>query len=80
MSADVDFCIVSSDDEFTEDEKSNSDWHPEPERIVELFTSLQKEEIMDLEWQSPGRRSPSIDAPESPQEELDKSKAIEQIM
>ncbi|KAG1664861.1 hypothetical protein GQR58_019624 [Nymphon striatum] len=62
------FEIVSSGDEFEESEKANNDWHPKTDKIIELFDQLQKGISLEIEWECPGRRSPSINTPDIPME------------
>lgn len=42
-----------------------SDWEPKPEEIARLYATLVEKGSLDLEWQCPGRRSPSIHSNES---------------
>lgn len=58
-----DWEIGCSDEEAFEltDEKTARNWEPSPEEIVELFDKLDKGEILQLDWQCPGRRPPTPD-------------------
>lgn len=44
---------------------SSSTWEPKPEDIIRLYTTLEKKGILELEWQCPGRRSPSVHSGDS---------------
>ncbi|XP_067122687.1 PAXIP1-associated glutamate-rich protein 1 [Centruroides vittatus] len=48
-----------------EEKESCRIWEPKPEEILDLYIKLEKRGILDLEWQCPGRRSPSVHSSES---------------
>ncbi|CAN7997272.1 unnamed protein product [Ixodes hexagonus] len=69
MASEDDWRVCCSDDEKfparTTDARGNPSWEPNPEEIIELYSSLSKKGVLDLEWQCPGRRSPSVHSNES---------------
>ncbi|CAM1325784.1 Uncharacterised protein g9069 [Pycnogonum litorale] len=68
-SIESDWEVPYSDEDIVDDEKTLGIWHPKPSIVIELFNELKKVNVIELEWQCPGRRSPSVhNAPESPQE------------
>lgn len=65
-----DWEIGCSDDErygmmLTQDNK----WQPPPEIILSLYEKLDRNEPVELEWKCPGRREPTPDVTEEPEEE-----------
>lgn len=43
----------------------NTPWEPKAEEILRMYTILSEKGVLELEWQCPGRRSPSVHSNES---------------
>lgn len=70
---DEEWSVPHSDEEsysYSETSGGQSAWEPSPADIIQLYQVLGSKGILDLEWQCPGRRSPSVHSNES--ESIDK--------
>lgn len=54
-----DYVLGCSDEEKYGLRDSMDDWEPSPEEIIELYEQIDREKILELEWQCPGRRPPT---------------------
>ncbi|GJQ76962.1 hypothetical protein Trydic_g15158 [Trypoxylus dichotomus] len=71
---DDDWCVDCSDDEFR---GHNGSWEPSIEEIDRLYTMLENNEIPELEWKSPGYKSPTPEIQAVPTENLNQDKQEE---
>ncbi|XP_064631355.1 PAXIP1-associated glutamate-rich protein 1-like [Lineus longissimus] len=62
-----DWCVPCSDEEIEGDNKKM--WEPDPEQIIELYTKLCEDKVIDLRWKNPGRRPPESNQEKTPVEE-----------
>lgn len=61
-----DWVVECSDDELaTEAKESGDNWEPTPNEIMTMYELLESKGVLDLEWQCPGRRSPSVNSTQS---------------
>lgn len=54
-----DLILGCSDEEKYGLKDSMDDWEPSPEEIIELYEQIEREKVLELEWQCPGRRPPT---------------------
>lgn len=57
--AEDDFELGCSDEEKYGLKDPMDDWEPSPDEIVELYEQIERDKILELEWQCPGRRPPT---------------------
>lgn len=68
-----DWKVSCSDDEgYGRIDSSNTSWEPPVKQIALLYQQLEKNGSLDLKWQCPGRRSPSVHSTSG--QTVDKSK------
>lgn len=63
------FNVDCSDDELKD--KTDGIWEPSPKEIDRLYTILDKNELPELYWKSPGYRAPSPEVMDEPPEEIE---------
>ncbi|XP_065351732.1 PAXIP1-associated glutamate-rich protein 1 isoform X1 [Cloeon dipterum] len=57
-----DWTVECSDDErYSARDEQSSSWIPVASEIKKLFETLDKNQILDLSWQCPGKRNPKSD-------------------
>lgn len=62
------FNVECSDDELRE---CTDSWEPPAEEIDRLYSMLDRKEIPELNWKSPGYRAPSPEASDEPITEIE---------
>lgn len=70
----MDDWIVECSDEELKDCKGS--WEPSIEEIDKLYTMLENDEIPELEWKSPGYKSPTPETQPVPIESLNEIKQL----
>ncbi|GIY87085.1 uncharacterized protein CDAR_255911 [Caerostris darwini] len=60
-----DWVIDCSDDELSSSVKDNNSWEPSPDEIASMYETLDIKGTLELDWQCPGRRSPSTNSMKS---------------
>ncbi|KAF4521074.1 hypothetical protein B566_EDAN012373 [Ephemera danica] len=51
----------SDDERYEGKDEGQSDWLPDTTEIQQMFETLEKNRILDINWQCPGRKHPSAD-------------------